>query len=254
MSLSHLRVLLLGASGGIGQAMAQALRDQGAMVVPVGRRWPQGMPPGGISADMTLTHDRQRLVDLVQDQGINTVVMAAGLASFQPVDHISEDAIARLMEVNSTAPMQLTAALLPHLLSQTHAQLVFVGSVLGHIGLPGHAVYGASKSALHGFAEALRRELTDTTVHVQWLAPRATRTDFNDAKANEFNRLTGTRSDEVGVVAQALIQLLRHRQGEMVLGWPERLGVRLNACLGTGMDKAFATQARTLRSLFSASK
>jgi short-subunit dehydrogenase len=231
--------------------MAQALREQGAVVVPVGRRWPQGMPPGGISADMTLAQDRQRLVDLVQDQRINTVVMAAGLASFQPVDHISEDAIARLMAVNSTAPMQLTAALLPHLLAQTHAQLVFVGSVLGHIGLPGHAVYGASKSALHGFAEALRREVTGTSLRVQWLAPRATQTDFNDALAQEFNRLTGTPSDAVGVVAQGLIQLLRSSSAERVLGWPERLGVRLNACLGAGMDRAFAAQAQVLRRLFS---
>jgi short-subunit dehydrogenase len=155
------------------------------------------------------------------------------------------------MAVNATAPMQLSAALLPHLMTLPQSRLVFVGSVLGHIGLPGHAAYGASKSALHGFAEALRRELTGTSVKVQCLSPRATQTDFNDALAQAFNRLTGTKSDSVGVVAQGLIQLLRSSSAERVLGWPERLGVRLNACLGARMDRAFATQAQVLHRLFS---
>jgi short-subunit dehydrogenase len=145
----------------------------------------------------------------------------------------------------------LISLLLPHLMTLPQSRLVFVGSVLGHIGLPGHAVYGASKSALHGFAEALRRELTDTSVRVQWLAPRATETDFNDALAQEFNRLTGTPSDAVGVVAQALVKLLRSSSAERVLGWSERLGVRLNASLGARMDRAFITQAQVLHRLFS---
>lgn len=250
MSLSHLRVLLVGASGGIGQAMVQALQAHGAFVVPVGRRWPQGMPAGAISADITLPQDRQRLIDTVRGQNLNAVVMASGVASFKPLAQLEADEVARLMEVNASAPMQLTAAVLPHLLALPHAQLVLVGSVLGHIGLPGHAVYGASKSALHGFAEALRRELTGTSVRVQWLAPRATRTDFNDASAREFNRLTGTHSDDVSVVAKALVHLLRSQSAEQVLGWPERIGVRLNACLGSAMDKAFVTHARALRRLF----
>lgn len=251
MPLSHLRILLVGASGGIGQAMVQALQAQGAHVVPVGRRWAQGMPAGAISADIVLTQDRQRLVDVVRDQELNTVVMAAGVASFKPVEQLTDAEVTHLMAVNANAPIQLTAALLPHLLTLPHSQVVLVGSVLGHIGLPGYALYGASKSALHGFAEALRRELTGTPLRVQWLAPRATQTDFNDALAQAFNHLTGTQSDSVGVVAQALVKLLRSTSAERVLGWPERLGVRLNACLGAGMDRVFAAQAHLLRRLFS---
>lgn len=251
MSLSHLRILLVGASGGIGQAMTQALRDRGAHVVPVGRRWPQGMPAGAISADMVLPQDRQRLVGVVRDQGLNTVVLAAGVASFKPVERLLDDEVAHVMAVNATAPMQLTAALLPHLLTLPRSRLVLVGSVLGHIGLPGHAVYGASKSALHGFAQALRRELVGTSVCVQCLAPRATKTDFNDALADEFNRLTGTQSDDVQVVAQALVKLLCAPAGDKVLGWPERFGVRLNACWTSAMDRVVAGQAGVLRRLFS---
>ena len=67
-----------------------------------------------------------------------------------------------VLQANLLAPMLLTQALLPHLLRQPRAQVVFVGSALGRIGLPGFSVYGASKAGLHGFAEALRRELADT--------------------------------------------------------------------------------------------
>ncbi len=251
MSLSHLRILLVGASGGIGQAMVAALREQGAHVVPVGRRWPQGMPAGAISADIVLSQDRQRLVDAVRDQHLNTVVMAAGVASFKPAEQLTDDEVSHLMDVNATAPMQVSAALLPHLLTLSHSRLVFIGSVLGHIGVPGYSAYGASKSALHGFVEALRRELTGTSVGVQYLAPRATKTDFNDILSGEFNRLTGTHSDDVDVVAQSLVELLRTQNAERVLGWPERLGVRLNAALGAFMDGAFKKHAAVLRRLFS---
>lgn len=251
MSLDHLRVLLIGGSGGIGQAMVKALEQKGAFVMTVGRRWPQGMPAGGISADITLLEDRQRLLELAQSKRLNTVVMGAGVSAFKPVEQLEDDEVSRLMAVNTIAPMQLSSALLPYLRSLPQAHLVFVGSVLGHIGLPGHALYGASKAALHGFAESLRRELKPSPVRVQWLAPRATSTDFNDQLACEFNQLTGTPSDNVEVVAAGLIQLLTSKADEKTLGLQERIATKLNACLGARMDRAFTNHARVLHQLFS---
>ena len=111
-----------------------------------------------------------------------------------------------VLQANLLAPMLLTQALLPHLRGQPRAQVVFVGSALGRIGLPGFSVYGASKSGLHGFAEALRRELAGTPVRVQILAPRSTRTDFNGPAVDAYNRATGTAMDRPEVVAEALLR------------------------------------------------
>jgi short-subunit dehydrogenase len=132
-----------------------------------------------------------------------------------------------------------------------HAQLIFVGSALGRIGVPGFSVYGASKAAIHGFAEGLRRELSGTSVRVQLLAPRATQTSFNDSKTEEFNRLTGTQSDSPDLVANALLSLIESEAAERFMGFPERLGVRLNGLLGEWMDGSFKSHVRALATVFS---
>ncbi len=251
MKLPQARVLLVGASGGIGQAMARQLRTAGAHVVCVGRRWPQGMEKDAFAADITLPSDRALICETVRNQHINVVVIASGLALFGPFLEASELAIEQLMETNVTAPIQLVSGLLPELQRCERAQLIFVGSALGRIGVPGFSAYGASKAAIHGFAEGLRRELSGTSVRVQLLAPRATQTSFNDSRTEEFNRLTGTQSDSPELVANALLSLIESEKAERFIGFPERLGVRLNGLLGAGMDGSFKSHVRALRTLFS---
>jgi short-subunit dehydrogenase len=142
--------------------------------------------------------------------------------------------------------MLLTRALLPHLLAQPRAQVVCVGSALGRIGLPGFSAYSASKFGLRGFAEALRRELADSSVRVQYLGPRSTRTAFNDAGVEAYNRATGTAMDTPERVARALVELLRSERPERFLGYPETLAVRLNGLVGPWLDGAFARHRRSL--------
>jgi short-subunit dehydrogenase len=96
------------------------------------------------------------------DWRANVVVHAAGVPAFGALASIRRRRCRQVLQANLLAPMRLTQALLPALLRQPRAQVVFVGSALGRIGLPGFSVYGASKAGLHGFAEALRRELADT--------------------------------------------------------------------------------------------
>ena len=80
MKLSQARVLLVGASGGIGQAMTRELRARGAHVVCVGRRWPQGMDKDALAADITQPSGRALICQAVKDQQINVVVIASILA------------------------------------------------------------------------------------------------------------------------------------------------------------------------------
>ncbi len=251
MRLNQARVLLIGASGGIGQAMTHQLRAKGAHVVCVGRSWPQGMTKDAIVADITLPSDRARMCELVKEHQINIVVIASGASSFGPFETMTDVDIAQLMQVNVTAPMQLVAALLPELRQRTQAQLIFVGSALGRIGVPGFSAYGASKAALHGLAEGLRRELSDTPVRVQLLAPRATKTAFNGSQAQQFNQLTATASDVPDVVAGALLTLIESQAAERFIGFPERIGVKLNSVLGALMDGSFKPHVHALRTLFS---
>jgi len=248
MKAADARVLLTGASGGIGQAMAQALRGAGAEVTGVGRGdAPQGWAAHAwVVADLTCEDGVAIVAAAAAERGTNVLVHAAGVPAFGPLAATGAARMQSVLQANLLAPMQLTQALLPVLLRQPRAQVVFVGSALGRIGLPGFSVYGASKAGLHGFAEALRRELADTTVRVQELGPRSTRTGFNGAAVEAYNRATGTAMDDPEAVAAALLALIESEVAERYLGFPERLAVRLNGLLGAALDGGFARHRRSL--------
>jgi len=251
MRLADARVLLTGASGGIGRAMAAALAAAGAKVMGVGRGPAADASLTGdlaawVQADITTAGGQAAVAAAAADWQTNVVVHAAGVPGFGAVAGVPAVRMQQVLQTNLVAPMQLTHALLPQLLRQGHAQIVFVGSALGRIGLPGFGVYGASKAGLHGFAEALRRELRDSPVRVQTLAPRTTRTSFNDAAVEAYNTATGTASDSPERVARSLVQLIEDEAAERFIGQPERLFVRLNGLLGALLDGGFAKHRRSL--------
>lgn len=246
------RILLTGATGGIGQAGARLLARAGAKLMLAGRsparlaaqaRELQALHGDCASwreADLTDAAALSGLAQAAAGWGCNVLVHAGGAPAFGLAAAQEPQALQRVLATNLLAPMQLTTMLLPHLQAQPAAQVLFLGSALGAIGLPGFSTYCAGKFGLRGYAQALRRELADTPVRVQFLGPRSTRTPFNDAAVEAYNRATGTAMDEPGAVAQALLQLLQDEAPERFLGFPERLAVRLNGAVPTWLDGAFA--------------
>lgn len=258
------RILLTGATGGIGHAAAATLLKAGASVMLAGRS------PATLSAEaraLTRDHglDKGRIgwcaADLSQPSGVrnlaveaatwrcNALVHAAGLPGFGPIESIADEEIHRVLHLNLLAPIVLTKALLAHLRAQPASHVIFIGSVLGRVGLPGYSIYSAGKFGLRGFAESLRRELADTSVRVQYLGPRATRTSFNSEAVEQHNRATGTATDSPSKVANALLQILESGQAERFLGFPEKLAVRINGLAPTMLDGAFKRHRRALDAL-----
>lgn len=254
MKAADCRIVLTGASGGIGRAMATDLAGRGAALLLVGRSADRlaaqaqalGAAVRWHVADLADPAALPALAAAAAGWQANTVVHGAGLPAFGALESVSPLQMQQVLATNLLAPMLLTQALLPHLKRQPRAQLVFVGSVLGRLALPGFSVYAASKFGLRGFAEGLRRELADTGVRVQYLGPRSTRTGFNDAAVETFNARTGTATDAPEQVAQALHRLLESEAAEAFLGFPERLAVRLNGLAPTWLDGAFAPHRRHL--------
>ena len=236
MKAADARIVLTGASGGIGRATATTLLLAGATVMLVGRS------PARLSAQMRELTQRldlpsarvswhavdlneragiARLRDSAWAWGVNTLVLGAGLPGFGRLESLDARDIAQVLHTNLLSPMLLTQALLPHLRSLARAQVVLIGSALGRIGLPGYSVYSASKFGLRGFAEALRRELADTGVGVHYLGPRSTRTPFNDDRVEAYNATTRTATDPPERVAAALLRLLENERAECFVGFPE---------------------------------
>lgn len=261
MKASQARVLLTGATGGIGRAAAHQLALAGASLMLVGRsparlaalarELAEGTPVPADrftwhAADLNDAAALQALAQTAAAWGANVVVHNAGVPSFGALGSLPASAMQQVLQTNLLVPMLLTQALLPHLQQLPQAQVICVGSALGRLGLPGFSVYSASKFGLRGFAEALRRELAGTAVRVQYFAPRSTRTEFNDANVEAYNRATGTATDSAQQVATALVQLLENEAAEAFLGFPEKLAVRLNGLAPEWLDGSFRKHRNSL--------
>lgn len=268
MKAQDARVLLTGATGGIGKATTRALLAAGASVMLVGRSTKalesfhreltaEGISPTRLKwtpADLTRPEDITQLAHESERLGCNVVIHNAGLPSFGPLPDHSPDEIAAVLQTNLLAPMLLTQALLPHLQTLPAAQILFVGSALGSIGLPGFSVYSASKFGVHGFAQALRRELGAGPVKVQYIGPRSTDTGFNSAAVQSYNRATATAQDSPAQVARAIVQMLEDETVERVLGFPEKLAARLNGLVPEWLDGSFRRHRESLQTPVTATR
>jgi short-subunit dehydrogenase len=254
------RVLLTGAAGGIGTAIARELVAGGAAVLLVGRnrssleRVAAGLPQHAerlelFVADLTVATERAALVEFAARWrgGIDALINNAGVNDLALFEAQDPDQIDRLCDANVRAPLHLCHALLPVLRRAPRADIINVGSVFGSIGYPGYAVYSATKFALRGFTEALHRELSGSTVRAHYLAPRATRTAMNAGAADRLNAELGVALDEPQVVARAVCAMLVERRPFAVLGWPEKLFARINAVLPRLVDGALIRQLPAIR-------
>lgn len=256
MQSPECRALVTGASGGIGQAVARALCGEGAQVLLAGRRMESlheiaRAYPGQVEvvqADITTRSGRESVASAADDLGgLNCLINGAGISDFGLLEHQDEETIAALIGLNVTGTLQLTHRLLPVLRRADRAMVVNIGSIFGSIGYPGFSSYCASKFALRGFSEALRRELADTRTKVIYIAPRATRTALNSPSVVAMNEDLKVAMDPPERVAAAVIAAVHAEREETYLGWPEKFFVSLNGLLPRIVDRALRRQLPTIR-------
>ena len=178
------RIILTGASEGIGRALALALAARGARVALAARDRErldslaqQCRAAGGealaIPTDVTSQQDLEWLVaETVKSfGGLDAVIHNAGITMWSRFDSLQDLSIfERLMEVNYLAPVRLTSLALPHL-KQSRGLIVAVASLAGLTGVPERSAYAGSKHAMVGFFDSLRIELADSGVDVSVIAP-----------------------------------------------------------------------------------
>ncbi|MGQ0523218.1 MAG: SDR family NAD(P)-dependent oxidoreductase [Betaproteobacteria bacterium] len=154
--------------------------------------------------------------------------------------------------MNVSAPMLLSRAVLPCLLQQRAGHIVNIGSIFGSLAFPHFTAYSATKYALRGFSEALRRELHGTGVRVSYVAPRATATGMNSAAVRAIIRATGAAVDAPQAVARAIAQAMERDRCETFIGTAENIFVKLNALLPRLVDRALIRQKRIAENLLRA--
>lgn len=258
MKLERAKILLTGAAGGIGSATARELGRAGARLLLTDIHAPalhelaialraDGIEAETIAANVASPEDREAIVARAAKAGVNALVNVAGVNPFGWLANQSPSEIELAFRINTVAPVLLCRAMLPVLSANAPAHIVNVGSAFGAIGFPGFAAYSASKFAIRGFSEALRRELADTRVRVHYVAPRATRTALVTDRVRAMNEELGIAMDPPGTVARAIAKALATDRRELAVGIPERLFAKINALVPALVDRALAKQLPTIR-------
>ena len=248
-------IMITGATGGIGRAVAQQLARRGATLIVVGRAAPRlqtladeltalGARALALPADLDDAAVAPRLLDAALCHGgrIDILVNCAGTQNFGAFERERSVDTEALFRLNVLAPMALTNAVLPHMRERGSGTIVNVGSIFGSIGFPFFATYSASKFALRGFSEALRRELAGSGVGVTYVAPRFTRTGFNRPAVARMAGALKMNQDEPAAVARSVIRSIERNDSERYLGWPEKLFVRINSLLPRLVDQSLIKQ------------
>lgn len=248
MQISGSTVLLTGASGGLGHAIARALAARGAKLILTGTRTQLLDPLADelrarvLVADLS---DRTALEQLVDDAGHVDILLAnAALPASGLLESFSISQIDTALEVNLRAPIVLARTLLPAMLERRSGHLLFVSSLAAKTPTPGASVYNASKAGLRSFASGLRADLHGSGVGVSAVFPSFIRHAGMFADTGVTLPLgVGTRSPEH--VARAVVRAIERNLGELDVA---PLSLRLGAILGGFAPELASRVSRVLGS------
>jgi short-subunit dehydrogenase len=254
------RILLTGASSGIGAALAVRLAEQGARVVVTARRLErleavaaqirqagrgEAVP---ISADVADAAQRARLVEqtVAALGGLDVLINNAGVGALGWFADASAERLRQVFEVNFFAATELTRLALPHLEQGRDALVVNVSSILGLRAMPGCAEYCASKFAITGWSESVRSELKPRGVEVLLVSPGPIETEFRENLIE--NRLassgSGRRRMSADRCAVQIVRAMKKRRPRLVVTSEAKLLDWLNRLLPRFVDWIMDRYAR----------
>lgn len=230
--LDRRRVLVTGASSGIGEAIARQLARFQTSLLVTARRADRldslaldlqklgAEEVVAIAGDVTMADHRDELVRTAAETfgGLDILINNAGIGGIGTFATADEDRLRQIMEVNFFAPVELMRATLPLLKASDDGVIVNVGSVLGHCAVPKKSEYCASKFAMHGITDALRMELSKEGIDLMLISPSTTRSEFFDHALRSGNVATSNKMAMSPTrVAQATIRAMRVRRRETIL-------------------------------------
>jgi short-subunit dehydrogenase len=247
MELRGRTVLLTGATGGLGQAMARELASRGSKLIVTGRRADVLEPLAdeidgrAISCDLGDADDVERLLEATVAE-VDILVSNAGLPASGHISTFSDAEIDRAIAVNLRAPMVMAARLAEPMVARGSGHLLFVSSLSGRAASGGASVYAATKFGLRGFAHGLREDLRDSGVGVSVVLPGFIRESgmFHDAQT-KLPPFVGTRTPED--VAEAVAHAIERDRAEIGVA---PLGLRAGAAFGGLLPEVSARVQRRL--------
>jgi short-subunit dehydrogenase len=235
MELSGKVVVVTGASMGIGEAIAKVFADQGASVVMLSRDAGRVEPARGrighgertlaLACDVRHREDVDRVIGLTVHhfQRIDVWVNNAGHGLLDSVALVDMAACREMFDTNFFGAIGAMQAVIPVMRQQGGGTIINISSVAGHIPIPFHAAYSATKFALNAMGKAAGVELKKEGIHVLTVCPGYVRTAFseNAVRGNDLKRVRpgSVRGITAERVARATLRGYLKRKREVVVPW-----------------------------------
>jgi short-subunit dehydrogenase len=242
-NLNGLRILITGASQGIGRALCVVAAKKGCRVLAAARSQQlldelaaeiaaAGGTVATVVADVTKPDDRAAMVAAAQQHfgGLDVLVNNAGIGATGHFMDSEPDVLRSIFETNFFGLTETTRAFLPVLKAGVTPAIVNISSVVGKRALPARSLYSASKFAVAGFSEAIRAELAKDGIDVLVVSPGLTQTNFSknmlEQKARmQMDHMRGMTSEEV---AEATLNAIAKGKLDTTLTFRGKLLVLVN--------------------------
>jgi len=253
MNVKNSRILLTGASSGIGRALALQLAEEGADLVLTARRehllaelkdeilhhnGTKNVNVFCVPGDITDVSVQKQCMDTAGENlgGLDALINNAGVGATALIEATSDDLARQLMEVNYFASLSLTRFAIPLLRDSVHnnparaPMIVFLSSVVGFRGVPHYGAYGAAKFAVTGLSESLRAELSDDGIDVLLVSPGTTKTEFFNSllEASSKPNMPDHNAVSSESVAQKIIAAMKRRKKRIIPYFPAQILYYLN--------------------------
>jgi len=240
-------VIVTGASSGIGEAAAREFGRAGAKIILAARRVDKlqmlaqeintlgtGAETLVVQADLSKLADIQSMIAQTLEKfgRIDVLVNNAGFGRLDWLENLDPiQDIQAQMDVNILGVIQTTRQVLPVMIKQRAGSIINMCSMAGLVGTPTYSIYAATKHAVHGFSEALRREVKPWGIDVCLIYPGGVVTEFSQHAG--IKRKTNTKTPKFMLltaeqVGKAVVKLVRHPRRMLVIPWLWNITVLMN--------------------------
>lgn len=238
-------LVVTGASKGLGREMVLYFSQKKANVILVARSWQllqqlqeeikrrTGKKPLIVKCDITSEDDVNRMAAIIQEkvQHVDVLVNNAGFASYRVSEKISNQEMRRHFGVNFFGAYYCIKALLSLLKNSQSGYILNVGSLFSKIALAENSVYAATKFALAGFTEGLRRELKTSGIKVGLILPGPIMTSFQENREKDALKSPKYLMSDPQKVVMKVENMIRYRQRQIIYPYWVMLATRLRYCI-----------------------
>jgi short-subunit dehydrogenase len=254
-TLAGSRMLVTGASSGIGRALAELAARRGARVVLTARSAEtlrqivdslsrDGCDVLAHCGDVTIEQDRRRMLETVAERlgGLDILVNNAGILATGHFCDATADRLRQIMETNFFAAAELMRQAIPMLRHGVRPTIVNIASITGRRGVPARPEYSASKFALIGLSEAVRAELAKDAINVLVVNPCFVNTQLecNTLESKARREWQDRKLISPHAVADRILHAILRRRHEVTIGGSGKLLLLVNRLFPRLVDRLMA--------------